>query len=327
MRGRKMRLFLVLLGFFLCWETSLFAQQQLRVDRYFPDSTQIFISVSDVKNLGEHWRQTQLSETLSDPKFQPFRESLKAQIEKAWPDRLGLNFDDIANLPTGEIGVGLIAEPGKKPGFAVMMNVDGNASAVNEFLVRLIRQTTNKETGVATKERLTAGTQAVDATVVTFPVDETHPTARQAYYVALPKALIATDQKYLAETLVSRLSGEKTNSLFAREEYRAILNRCLNDSATKATPQIRFFANPLAAGEALRSLASPEPSNSPSPFDVLAKEGFDGIKGVGGTVDFAVEGKEVVYRTKVYIPKPATRSLKMLSFENVDSLQPPTWVG
>ncbi len=327
MRKRKIRLFLSLLCFFLT-SATLFAQQQIKLDRYFPDSTQIYVSIADVKTLTEHWRETQLSQTLSDPMFDEFRESLKAQIRKAWPNRLGLDFSDFSKLPTGEIGGGLVAVPGKKPGYAVMMNVDGNASEVNEFLAKLIRQVSESKRGSATKERIVVGAQSVDATVLTFPTDKEHPVARTVYYVALPQILIATDQKYLAELLLRKLAGDKQqNSLYSRPEYQAIFARCAKDAGSEDVPQIRFFANPLLAGEAIRSLANSEASKTRSPFDVLAKQGFDGIKGVGGTIDFSSENYEMVYRVKLYVPQAPTRALRVLAFNNVASLEPPSWVG
>ncbi len=327
MRERKIRLFLSLLCFFLA-NTALFAQQQVKIDRYFPDSTQIFFSITDVKDLADHWRETQLSQTLSDPRFDEFRESLKEQIKEAWPNRLGLDFSDFSQLPTGEVGGGLIAAPGKKPGFAVMMNVDGNASEVNDFLTRLIRQASDSKRGAATKERISVGSQAVEATVLTFPADDDHPNVRTAYYVALPQVLIATDQKYLAELLLRKLAGDKQqNALVSRPEYQAIFARCAEDSKSKNAPQIRFFANPLLAGEAIRSIADPDAAKTRSPFDVLAKQGFDGIKGVGGTIDFSSEDYEMVYRVKLYIPQAPTRALRVLAFNNVVALDPPSWVG
>lgn len=321
-----MRLFLSVICFFLTGAT-LFAQQQLKLDRYFPDSTQIYFSISNVKTLGENWNKTLLSQALADPRFEPFRESLRAQIENAWPNRLGMDLNDFAQLPTGEVGGGLIAASGKKPGFAVMMNVDGNTAKVNDFLVRLIRQATGKQKGVATKERIPVGSQAVEATVLTFPVDQDHPVVRTAYYIVLPQVLIATDQKYLAEILLRKLAGDKQNSLAARPEYQAIFQRCALDSKSQEVPQIRFFANPLAAGEAIRSIADPNAAKTRSPFDVLAKQGFDGIQGVGGTVDFASENCEMIYRVKLYIPNAPTRALKMLAFSNTKELDPPAWVG
>ncbi len=326
MRRRKMRLFLTLLCFFMS-AASLFAQTQIRIDRYFPDSTQIYFSITDVKTLSERWSETQINEVLSDPQFKPFKESLRQQIEDAWPNRLGLDLSDFAKLPTGEVGGGLIAAPGKKPGFAVMMNVEGNSAEVNDFLTRLIRQATGKQKGVAAKERITIGSQAVEATVLTFPADKDHPVVRTAYYVALPQILIAADQKYLVELLLRKLAGDKQTSLAARPEYQAIFARCAADSKSKEPEQIRFFANPMAAGEAIRSIADPNAAKTRSPFDVLAKQGFDGIKGVGGTIDFSSENFEMVYRVKLYIPQAPTRALRVLAFSNVPELDPPAWVG
>lgn len=325
MRKLKTGIFLIFFSQLFLTGSTLFAQ--IKTDRFFPDSTQIYVAVSDVKELAESWRKTQLSETISDPKFDAFRTSLRAQIEESWPNRLGLKISDFADLPSGEIAGGLIAPPGKRPGFAVMMNVSGNSAEVKEFLVRLIRQTTAAKLGEATQEKIVVGSQSVDATVLTFPPDKNHETVRKAYYVALPQILLATDQKYLAEILLRKLAGDTKNLLVDRPEYQAILKRCEDDSATEKESQIRFFVNPLAAGEAIRSLTPPELLKGRSPFDILANQGFDGIKGVGGTINFASENFEVVYRTKVYVPEPPVRALKIFAFNNVEKLTPPAWVG
>ncbi len=324
MRKQKLRVFLAVACFVLS-STVAFAQK-FKVDQYFPESTQIFVAISNVKELGDAWKRTKLYETLSAPQFQEFRNSLRRQIDEAWPNRLGLNVDDFTTLPSGEIGGGLIAVPGKKPGFAVMMNVDGNASEVNEFLVRLIRQTTEKQQGEATKERIAVGAQTVEATALTFPNKETG-VVTTAYYVAFPQLLIATDQKYLAEILLRNLAGGGRDSLAARPEYQAVFQRCAQDSTGTDAPQIRFFANPLAAGEAIRSLVPADKLKGVSPFVALSNQGFAGIVGVGGTYNLSAEGYESVLRLKVYIPNAPTKALKALSFANVESFTPPSWVG
>ena len=333
MRNRKMRKFFYFFLLFFAGTTFFAASPlfaQIKTDRFFPETTQIYVAVSDVAQLREHWSQTQFNETLSAPSFQAFRKSLRAQIEDAWPNRLGLTLDDLASLPTGEIGVGLIALPGKKPGVAAMMNVAGNSERVNEFLSRLIRETTAAKLGEASKERLAVGTKSIEATVLTFPPDETHPTARKAYYVAHPQLLLATDQKYLAELLLRKLAGDTKVSLATQPEYQAVMRRCVQDAAAaggSTTPQVRFFGRPLEAGEAIRSLTPASELNARSPFVILAKQGFDGVKGVGGVLDFTTEDFEAIYRVKVYIPEPPTLALKMLAFSNVESLTPPSWVG
>jgi len=322
MCGRKIAFFLCLLC--LLTTQSQLVAQDIKVDRYFPSSTQIFISVSDVKTLRDHWRQTLMYENISDVKYKEFRESIRQQIETAWPDRLGLKLSDLSTLPTGEIGIGLVAESGKKPGFVVLMDVDGNAGEVNDFIVRLIRQATNKNRGVATKERFAVGRKTVEGTLLTFPADVNHPTARTAYYVATTRTLVVADQKYLMETMLRKLAGETQNSLSSTPEYKAVFERCLADSKSDETPQIRVYGNPLAAGEAIRSLAA---GKGRSPFAILARQGFDGIKSVGGTIDFSKESYEFVYRLKFYIPNPPKGALKALGFVNVPSLTPPDWIS
>ncbi|MCF0233980.1 MAG: hypothetical protein HUK22_03255, partial [Thermoguttaceae bacterium] len=219
MRRRYIHGFFALCLLFLSFCPTAFAQTKIRTDRYFPDSTQIFVAASSVDELRAKWRTTQLYETISDPKFAAFEQSLREQIESAWPNRLGLTFQDFAQLPSGEIGGGLIAPPGKRPGVAVMMDVTGNSQKVKEFLVRLIRQVTAEKLGEASQEKIAIGSRAVEATVLTFPPTAEYPEARRVYYVALSQVLVASDQKHLVEAILRKLAGETKGALAALPEY------------------------------------------------------------------------------------------------------------
>ena len=78
MRKRKMRNFFYFFSLFIAG-TTFFASSplfaQIKTDRFFPETTQIYVAVSDVAQLREHWSQTQFNETLSNPSFKAFRES------------------------------------------------------------------------------------------------------------------------------------------------------------------------------------------------------------------------------------------------------------
>ena len=65
MRKQKLRVFLAVACFVLS-STVAFAQK-FKVDQYFPESTQIFVAISNVKELGDAWKRTKLYETLSAP--------------------------------------------------------------------------------------------------------------------------------------------------------------------------------------------------------------------------------------------------------------------
>ena len=280
MRMRKLRLFLPLLCFFLSG-TALFGQQQPKLDRCFPDSTQIYVSVTNVRDLADHWRQTMLSESLSDPKFDKFRESIRTQIEEAWPNRLGLDFP--TSRPSRPVKLaGLIAVPGKSP--ASRHDERRRQLRRNQqFPDPLIRQATSKQSGVATKERIAVGSQQLKTVLTFLPTKNPVPEPSITSFSAVPHR---DRPKVPCETLLRKLAGDKQPS-FPRVRNIKRSSRCAADSTTKDAPQISFFGN-IGAGEAI-PFADPNAAKTRSPFSVLAKQGFDGIKGVGGTIDFSTK--------------------------------------
>ncbi len=58
----------------------------------------------------------------------------------------------------------------------------------------------------------------------------------------------------------------------------------------------------------------------------MRNQGIGAVQGVGGFLDFAVEGYEMVHRTAVYAPLPYEKSMKMLVFPNAADFAPQPWV-
>ena len=71
-----------------------------------PASTKAWISIRDAKQLEEKFLQTQLGQMSQDKKFAPFMDGVKGQF-RDWLNeknvRLGLNFDDLQGIRSGEI--------------------------------------------------------------------------------------------------------------------------------------------------------------------------------------------------------------------------------
>ena len=92
-------------------------------------------------------------------------------------------------------------------------------------------------------------------------------------------------------------------------------------------PQIRWFIHPLGYAEAARAATPADRRRKgKSILEVLRNQGIGAVKGVGGFLDFAAEGYEMVHRTAVYAPLPYEKSMKMLVLPNGDDLAPQPWV-
>ncbi|MDO5552863.1 MAG: hypothetical protein Q4G68_03800 [Planctomycetia bacterium] len=308
--------------------TAAFGQNTIKSDLIFPESTQAFFAIADSNDLRVQWQSTELNRLLADEAFGPFRETFQAELEDAWTTRFGMSLDDITAISSGEVAGGLIAFPGKKPGYALMVETVGKKEQVNSFLVKRIKQVTNIRNGKAETERLMIGNTPVDATVLSVPATETEP-ARTAWYVNLPSLLLITDDRFGTEQLLLQIAGQTQNSLAGLPAYKATLERCMKDLPAGLVPHVRFYINPLEAGQAVRSLRnlSEKERSQPSTYEILAKQGFNGIRGIGGTFNVAQEGFESILRMKVYIPEEPQLAFKMLTFRNDETLAPPAWLG
>ena len=47
---------------------------------------------------------------------------------------------------------------------------------------------------------------------------------------------------------------------------------------------------------------------------------------MGGIVEFAADGFELLHRTAAYVPPPYKKAMKMLVFPNADDFTPQPWV-
>ena len=304
----------------------LFAQ--LQTDQFFPDSTKGYVLISNMDEMRAHWRETALGQTLLSDSFMEFRQALLSGIEKGWMGRVGMSIRDTIDLASGEAAFGFVANPGQTPGFLVAIDVSNKKKEVDEFLSRLIRQSIERKTGTSKKEILKIGNNSVSVTVMVFPPDNVYPAQRTAYYVLADKYLIAADRKELIQQVLSR-----PKPLASLKAYSAVMERCNADFAASGPPQIRFFLHPLELGKAIMLLSQssplskskPDPS-AETPFDILANHGLGAIEGVGGTVDFAVDGMEFVTRTKVYAPG-GQRGVNLITFIDDLKLTVPDWVG
>ena len=299
---------------------------EIKTDQFFPESTKGFFAVSDAQVLLNQWKKTEMGEILMDSEFDAFRSSFRESLEKAWIGRFGMSVEDTLKIASGEIGGGLIAAPGKTPGRAIVLDVTGKDAEVKDFLTKLIRKATEMQNGESRGEKIQVAGRTIDLTVLILPPDDKFPTARTIYYTQVGNYLIAAEQKYLIEQLTSQ-SGAMLSSV---PGYQATMRRCLADYPNKGSePMIRFFFLPLEFGEAIRSLRnlSEEEMRAVSPYSVLAKQGFGGIKGIGGTVDLATENFEFLLRLKTYIPEPPTYALKMFSPVDEVEIPAPDWVN
>ena len=317
------------------------AQVVPRSDRVLPDTTVGYISVGNWGRLKEHWNKTQIGKLMADPVMQRFTDDLRRQFEErfsAAQHRLGVKLEDLKGVPGGEVAAAVIRPGVKQAAVVIFVDVTGNLDRAESLLQKI----TKHQLDQGAKQRQHA-IRGVEVRVFDLPRQEPQPDAartigtagedeedeaavRTAAYFLKDNLLVVSDDVRAIEGIIDRLTGQQLPCLADLPAYKAVMSRCQRD-APKLQPQIRWFLHPVFYADAARAATPPERrGRGKSAFEVLLNQGFTAIQGVGGFVDFAAEGFELVHRTAVYAPKPYHKAMSMLLFPPGSDYAPQAWV-
>lgn len=294
-----------------------------------PDTTKGFISVTDVDDLTEHWQQTQMGQLMADPVMEPFAEDFQRQMQSRFSDfqkKLGLTLDDLIDVPSGELTIGVVRTDEGHRALVVLMQVKDH---IEEGKAMLETAKANlKKDGAKPSEDTISGTPV---TILELPKDalaeEDDPAPRSVYFMREDLSLLgAADNVDVMKGVLARLSGEKLPDLAGLEAFQYVMKRCVDD-AGDWTPQVRWFVDPIGYLDLIEREAPPSAQRKGrSMLAVLKNQGFDAIKGGGGFVDLGVEDYQLMHRSAVMAPPPYEKAMKMMVFPNSDEFAPQPWV-
>lgn len=299
-----------------------------------PGTTRALFYITDFEQFRQHWDQTQLGKLLDDPAMDPFVQDMKRQVQSRWfnlQERLGLTLDDLQGVPGGQVSVALSHVAQREASTVMLIDVRGHLdqarAVIQKATANLIRR------GAKQSQSSIAGT-----TVTVFDVPPPAGSRRTinrrvAYFLRESEELLAaTDDLATAQEILTRLGGEATGALGESPTFRTITNRLSQDAGAGYVPQVRWYIEPLALAEAIRSrVPSEKRARGKSTVDILRNQGFDGLQGVGGFVDLAVESPdgarfEAMHRTAVLAPKPYQGAMKMVDVLPGEVFSPQSWV-
>lgn len=302
-----------------------------------PDTTQGFVAIPDVPALRASWSKTQFGQLTRDPVMKPFIDELRAQIENRFSNlhsRLELTLDDLEGVPGGEVSLALIRPAPEQAATALLMDVTGHMDRAAALLQKIDANLTRER---ATKQQRQA--YGARMTVYTVPPGEGQTQPRTAVFFLAQNTLGATDSLPVAEGILGRMAGQLKNSLAGKAAFAAIIHR-VGQSLPDLKPEIRWYVNPFGYAETMRIVEARNPrrrarKRSQDMLKILAHQGFKAIQGVGGFVNFYVNGRyEMLHRTAIYAPpvpgappdERYTLAARMLQFPNGGSLDPQPWV-
>ena len=95
-----------------------------------PDTTRGFIAITNVDTLSENYNKTQMGKLTADPEMEAFTKDVRRQFENRWSAvhaRLGLTLDDLQEVSSGEVCVGLIEPAENTSALAIVIDATGKA--------------------------------------------------------------------------------------------------------------------------------------------------------------------------------------------------------
>ncbi len=301
-------------------------------DSLLPFTTKGFVSIPSLEELSAKWNETQLGQLLVDPVMKPFVEDLRTQLQSKLSQtgiRLGVSWEDLDGVASGEVAVGAIQPDGDKLQHALVLiaDISGRDDQSKKLLEKISKHIIQQ--GGSRAVRSVSGTEIV---VFTIPNRKDKKTTHSAFYFVRDDMLVSADHEKTALAILENFGELKTKSLQSVDAYQSIMQRCGQAAGTVA-PHIRWYVDPFGYAEVSRAAGGGRKKRGTDLLKVLANQGFTAAHGVGGQIAFATEKHELVHFTKIHAPAvPNAKGHKyemaarMLEFPNDGQLSPQSWV-
>jgi hypothetical protein len=305
-------------------------------ENLMPNNTKGFFAVPSVDQFKEAWNKTQLGQLLNDPLMQPFVESFKEQLRDKWLQthrKLGLTWQDLDGVPTGEVGLGLVQVSEKEAATVLTADVTGHPEQTQALIAKMHKNLTAQK--AVQSRRNVMGTFI---TVYDTPKLGDIPARQMAYFVRDDEKgggtlFAAADSAKVLEGILARALETRSDGLGNVPAFAAITKRC-KAAAGDLAPHARWFIEPFGYVNAMRinnGYYDQDHKNKTDMLKIFEKEGFDAVEGVGGFVNFMFEKYEMLHRTYVFAPgnKNGERfklSMRMMKLPNGGEFGPPDWV-
>jgi len=286
-----------------------------------PASTRGFFSVPQVPRFRQAWDKTPFAAMLNDPAMKPYRDEVKASIDKGqavmtW--YLGLTADDLWEMGSGELVVAVIHDAGQKPAHLLILDVAGKTKEADQVLRQAGKRLTD---GGARRTEQKIGD--VGAMVFDLPPNLADGLIQRYYYLRKGDCLLASTTAEAAADVLGRLGSGAANTLASVKAFQETTLRAQKDLEAI---HFRYFTEPLAYLEAVRILRDQKPKEKPDRLKVYKTEGFDALRGFGGAGVLATADNQVLARNYVYAPRPYRRAMQMLDFSDEPAVPPPSWI-
>lgn len=293
------------------------ARAALDAATVFPAETVGYALAPSAEDLADRFARTQVGRLAEDGTMKPFVDQVRDRLNRkfgALEQRLGVTLDDFRAAASGAAAVGIVkgAEKGQSGRVVAVVEAAGRDAEAKALLAKLDERLVERG---ATKRA------AGEITVYVLPPDEEADLPeRTAAVFHVEGYLGAAEDEKIAADLLARLRGSKVGKTLAEvAAYREPQERARR-AARGADATLVWHLSPFEFEAANRP--APAPGKAPDKKDtlaILASQGFDAVKGIGGVVTIAATPeRDFVHHTFIYAPpkdgasgKPAAEKYRL----------------
>ena len=323
------------------------APDRIASENLLPASATAWMSVPDIEALAAQYRESNIGRLAKNPDMAPFIESLTKQFRQ-WANeknvRLGLTIDDIEELNAGEICVAGILPPAgdedaeqlgrRSHGIVILVDVEDSIEEAKELL------------GKVDKKMAKAGAKKVeilpikDVEVTKWAwehVDKNNVTrGHTTLQTVVDGWLIASDNEMIFRDVIRRVKNTDAIAGLDRLSTQPHFARIVEETRIEdCEAHFRWFIDPFGYLKLAKAIAAEDKvfkQREDNIGEILEQQGFNAIKGVGGTVSFTNGERDIVHRSFAHIPpqenEAQQRARGILDFRNQwnHELVPEPWV-
>jgi hypothetical protein len=297
----------------------------------FPQNTLAFLRTPNAKEFADRLKDSSMGRMFDDPQVKPLVDRVMGQVSQLYSENveqeLGFSWDQLLNLPKGELAIGVIAMPAASPAILAIIDQDTEEPTVARSLLnRLI--TKAQDEGLSLSKEMIGD---VECTVVR---DDAHPERSLGVFEREGTIVVATHPNLLRHVLfhwdgTKALpdAGATTDdaefipgpSLNTNQKFTDIIAQCRRPN--DPIPNLVIYADPI---ELARQLGRTQPAVMIA-LAFLPQLGLDGILAVGGASTVSTGAFDGLTHMHILLENPRAGILSMLSFQPGD-YTPQPWV-
>jgi hypothetical protein len=319
--------------------------------KLFPEESVVFVRMANAQEFGEKLNSTATGRMLRDPQLQPFVEQLWGDVGNLYSEdaeeKVGVSWEDLKNLPKGEVAFAVVARPAKSPALLLLIDQGEEPSVAERLLdrayefagekgaeftteqigdveVTVVRDADNQDRVFGVFERENTIVIATDPNVlrgVLWHWDGGAPAESAKDKVAASDEPVeeAADEDD-SETEPSATDNEEEESTFVpgrtlaeNDRFATIVKNCRRPQ--DPPPQLIFFVDPI---ELVRAVGR-DNGGVQFAMGLLPALGADGLLGIGGAITYATDEYDDLTQLHVLLGNPRAGVLQIPAFKTGDT--------